>query len=411
MIDTDVTAPAGLPSGRVATPSAAADSLEHINALVPLPLPSLLPIEPSATAANIGNVSELADLPGPPRASLLPNLSSLIRMSPELALGSSRSPPPLLRSAATPPPQQVPQAESPQPRAWRRATATPESDAETNMDAATNRVLSEMPTSSSAPRVPIPMPSARSPMTPPPPAALPVLAPVAPTIPPASDLPDTSTWPKHVVDAYGYFTKETTTVDNKSVSHARNWGHGWTDCLEAFFEFQRRTDFPDSGPSFPPAAGVRPTEIGVWMKNRRPWKDMEIVDEVGFGQQWWDWWSSLQPGSRALNDVPTVDMDWGKLNKAGKNGFLLIMMSLVWWGKASRGDGGWLKAVTEVSTVLRCMQGSASVTPGVVVQPTRRNPLTSSNGANVVGSGSLKRRREGVTGDGPSTKKKKRVGR
>ena len=467
VIDTNVRAPAELPPGRAVTLSAAANNLERSRtALVPLPPPSPVTIEPSAPAASIGNVNRHAD----PPASQLPDLSSLIRMSPELGGSgslSSSSTPALHRSAVTPPPQQVLPAESPQPRAWRRAAVTPEPRTEANpatdrllsetltassapapralhcsavtpppqqvlpaespqprawrraavtpeprteLNPATNRVLSETPTASSAsaPRAPIPMSLAPSSMTPPSSgqAAPPVLAPVAPTLPPALDPPDFSTWPKHMVDAYVYLMKETM-VDKVSVAHARSWGRGWTECLEAFFEFQRRAGFPDSGPSFPPAAGVRPAEIGMWMKKGRPWKDMGIADKVGFGQGWWNWWSSLLPDSRAVNDAPTVDMDWGKMNKPGRNGFLLVMLSLVWWRTASGGDGGWWKAVTEVSTVLRCMLGSASTTPGVVVQP---NPLTSSSGANIVGSGSLKRRREGIIGEGASTKKK-RIGR
>ena len=298
VIDTNVRAPAELPPGRAVTLSAAANNLERSRtALVPLPPPSPVTIEPSAPAASIGNVNRHAD----PPASQLPDLSSLIRMSPELGGSgslSSSSTPALHRSAVTPPPQQVLPAESPQPRAWRRAAVTPEP--RTELNPATNRVLSETPTASSAsaPRAPIPMSLAPSSMTPlsSGQAAPPVLAPVAPTLPPALDPPDFSTWPKHMVDAYVYLMKETM-VDKVSVAHARSWGRGWTECLEAFFEFQRRAGFPDSGPSFPPAAGVRPAEIGMWMKKGRPWKDMGIADKVGFGQGWWNWWSSLLPDS------------------------------------------------------------------------------------------------------------------
>ena len=224
---------------------------------------------------------------------------------------------------------------------------------------------------------------------------------IAPT---PRDPPDVSDWPKHMVDAYRYFTEETVVIDETSTTNGRNWGEGWLDCLEGFVGFQRRACFPDVGPSFPPAAGIRPPEIGIWMKNRRLWKDVEIVDKEGFGLQWWEWWTSLQPGSRTRNDEPAVEMDWSKLQKAGKNGFLLIMLSLVWWGKASNTDERWQRAVAEVSAVLHCMLVAPSDT--VDKLPTHR-PLSSSTAANAAGTLSSKRRREGKVTEGASKRRKR----
>jgi hypothetical protein len=48
-------------------------------------------------------------------------------------------------------------------------------------------------------------------------------------------------------------------------------------------------------------------------------------------------------------------MDWTMLRKPGRNGFLLIMLSLTWWGKLSEIDNEWVLAVADVTEALRCL--------------------------------------------------------
>ena len=48
-------------------------------------------------------------------------------------------------------------------------------------------------------------------------------------------------------------------------------------------------------------------------------------------------------------------MDWGKLDKPGRNGIVLVMLQLTWWGNFSGNDAVWLRAVKDVSAVLRCL--------------------------------------------------------
>jgi hypothetical protein len=209
-----------------------------------------------------------------------------------------------------------------------------------------------------------------------------------------------------MVDAYHYFANDTAVTNNVSITQMRDWGHEWMECVDAFVEFQQRSGFLDTGPSFPPAAaGVWPTEIGVWMKNRRPWKDVGIANTAGFVQKWWGWWSSLQPDSRTANDMLIINMNWEKLKKPGRNGFLLIILSLVWWGKASSRDEEWQMAVAEVSKVLCCMLGGFTSVP----DPPEHGSLNSSSAANAVATASSKRRQEGGVTGGTSTKKRRVV--
>lgn len=297
-------------------------------------------------------------------------------------------PPPLLSSptphpARTPLARATPEEETPAPRRWRRAVFNPESDDEPDMLPAGLKDTNVRPATPEPTRL-------------------------APSV----DVPthDSSDWPQHMVDANRYMTEDPKIRGNGDVERKRNWGDAWLACLREFIEFQRRTGFLDTGPCFPPSTNIRPPEIAAWMKNGRRWKDMELVDHEKFGRQWWAWWLSLQPSSRNGDEpaLPTVDMDWSQLRKPGKNGFLLLMISLVWWGKASNARGGWLSAVVEVTNVLRCLQ----VGPGMTINsdtPTS-NPLRGSSAANAV-SGTKSKRKRGADGAkaGGSSKKKSRV--
>lgn len=55
-------------------------------------------------------------------------------------------------------------------------------------------------------------------------------------------------------------------------------------------------------------------------------------------------------------------MDWSLLRKPRKNGFLLIMVTLLWWGmsldQAHHQDGQWMDVVTDVTAVLSCLNST-----------------------------------------------------
>jgi hypothetical protein len=85
---------------------------------------------------------------------------------------------------------------------------------------------------------------------------------------------------------------------------------------------------------------TRPNEIGVWMKTRCLWIDIPIANIDSCTIAWWSWWVALQPEERKqcvvgndanLLTMPTIDMDWKKLRKRGKNGLSLVMVTLIWY--------------------------------------------------------------------------------
>ena len=270
----------------------------------------------------------------------------------------------------------IPREESPMPRRWRRAELTPE-PAPMDTGASQDHATAVMATIiSNAPPVVSLVPT-----------RIPTAEP-NPLLPTSLDLLDSSDWPKHMVDANCYFTEDPLVIGDGSVASLRDWGIEWLACVREFVLFQQAAGFPDGGASYPPATDVRPPEIGAWMKNRRPWRDVEIKDVEKFARQWRAWWNTLQPKSRSGEAEPTVDMDWSQLQKPGKNGILLIMMSLVWWGKASNRDEGWSKAISDVSAVLLCMRGALGASGDIVKA---RGVLSGSSAANTARLGSSKR--------------------
>ena len=120
---------------------------------------------------------------------------------------------------------------------------------------------------------------------------------------------------------------------------------------------------------------VRPQEVNQWSGGDRKLKDVPIVDLPVFIVKWHKWWSQLQPSSRRdyVSDgllEPNVSMDWSRMQKWGKDGMVMVMIALVWWGKVSETDARWLKAVQDISKVLHCMQDHPpTVGPSATTQP------------------------------------------
>jgi hypothetical protein len=115
-----------------------------------------------------------------------------------------------------------------------------------------------------------------------------------------------------------------------------------------------------TGTNFPAMTNKRPKEISAWMKTRRTWIDVDIDDVDEFAAAWWSWWGALQPDGRMsnTNDVwlaPTDKMDWRKTRKLGKNGMPLVMVTLLWWGRASKCGEDWRTAVRDVFDSIICM--------------------------------------------------------
>ena len=82
-------------------------------------------------------------------------------------------------------------------------------------------------------------------------------------------------------------------------------------------------------------------------------------------------------------------MNWSCLQKPGRNRIQLLIILLVWWGKASDWDGSWLAVVVDVTDVLTWMQKASEGT--LVHRTPEGNPLGGSSTANAATPVTFKR--------------------
>ncbi|KAJ7864264.1 hypothetical protein B0H14DRAFT_2574477 [Mycena olivaceomarginata] len=183
---------------------------------------------------------------------------------------------------------------------------------------------------------------------------------------------DTSVW-----DAED---EESWTDELKAAFHAferaKDWGEDeWEACIEALLAFERSLGFPATGQPVPQGdKTIRPEEVPTFMKRRREWdKRISLVTPPGpagagdsFADRWWIWWKRVQPTSRVMESGKLGDVDkattaeWAQLARmGGKNGMLLYVGALLWWGEAAaEADESqallddWKVALREVAQVL-----------------------------------------------------------
>ncbi|KAI9066135.1 hypothetical protein FKP32DRAFT_1566488 [Trametes sanguinea] len=107
----------------------------------------------------------------------------------------------------------------------------------------------------------------------------------------------------------------------------------------------------------------RPPQIGLWLRvlRRSLQRSPEINDEQEYVRMWRLWWAGLQPEWRPLDDYgwPMIGGigEWDVLTSPGKNGILIVLLSLVWWREVAT-EASWVQwdaAVEDVVWVLHSM--------------------------------------------------------
>lgn len=163
--------------------------------------------------------------------------------------------------------------------------------------------------------------------------------------------PDPS-WPEWFRDGYNFLT-------------AKDLGMQFTTAINAYVQLESHTSFQAGSRSEGFKPTNRLTEVAWWVARGRKAQPM-IEDKRVFEQWWWKWWNGLQPiwpnvagVEGALNASHRLcsegDGGWTAVNKHGRNAFLTVMVTLVWWAdglKDCAQDPGWLAAVEEVAWVL-----------------------------------------------------------
>ncbi|KAF9047241.1 hypothetical protein BJ165DRAFT_1344465 [Panaeolus papilionaceus] len=133
----------------------------------------------------------------------------------------------------------------------------------------------------------------------------------------------------------------------------------WIGCVEAYSAFQRNQGFgPQTDKRLP--AHLRPTVIKDWVARGRTrnkaWRPKSLVPK-DFKDEFWTWWTSLQPEWRVDNGTVItgrVDGDWSALVVPGVNRLLSVVAALFFWGLEAQGKhvsrDAWLVAVRDCTT-------------------------------------------------------------
>ncbi|CDO70036.1 hypothetical protein BN946_scf184551.g4 [Trametes cinnabarina] len=106
-----------------------------------------------------------------------------------------------------------------------------------------------------------------------------------------------------------------------------------------------------------------PPEVHHWLRVQRCVLDKPLVidDEAAYCLSWWKWWAGVQPDwhERNVNGRPVTGGtgDWDALDVPGRNGMLIVLLSLVWWRAAASSEtlNDWNMAVMDILYVVVAM--------------------------------------------------------
>ncbi|KAJ7042733.1 hypothetical protein C8F04DRAFT_1251547 [Mycena alexandri] len=190
---------------------------------------------------------------------------------------------------------------------------------------------------------------------------------------------DMSGWPDELKHAYGGFER------------GQDWGGEiWKACVDALITVERAQGFRAKGwLSVPSGDGDEPpVEVPDFMRYARKWdKPVALTSEIGptgkegsMVERWWNWWTRMQPASRMQENgkfkvaalVPVAE--WEELGKmAGRNGVLLYVGALLWWGEVAAETEDeeerevlmkdWRWAVDNVASAL-CLAADSTISAG-----------------------------------------------
>ncbi|TDL13188.1 hypothetical protein BD410DRAFT_700676, partial [Rickenella mellea] len=122
-------------------------------------------------------------------------------------------------------------------------------------------------------------------------------------------------------------------------------GQTWVEMINMWVELDRRLRHPSQdGADVAHRLGNkdRPEQVSIWMRYGRQYdKPPEIPSLDEFSTSWRKWWTALQPAWRKNSQGPDWplllynqgpdDESWPGVAKGGKNGFHIVIVTLLWW--------------------------------------------------------------------------------
>ncbi|KAJ7846844.1 hypothetical protein B0H14DRAFT_2357400 [Mycena olivaceomarginata] len=165
-------------------------------------------------------------------------------------------------------------------------------------------------------------------------------------------------WPKWMKDGF-------TLLDACPTGEVEDWGAA----VEIWVRLEEAYGFKSSiSLVLPSRAGLRPAEVGQWIKyGRSMTRETQVEDQGMLKTKWWEWWTSLAPEWRDKDAsgrlrIGETTGEWGSLAHPGANGILMVLLPLVWWRRAEgseRATDEWVATVRDVGWVLQGLLATA----------------------------------------------------
>ncbi|PPQ79593.1 hypothetical protein CVT24_010043 [Panaeolus cyanescens] len=136
-------------------------------------------------------------------------------------------------------------------------------------------------------------------------------------------------------------------------------GSEWVKLVEKWAEFEVKLNHAEME-RLP--CDHRPNEVAQWVKRARDTWYPTSIDAAQYAASFDQWWATLQPDWR-LEDGEIqrhlVEGDWSDLRRSGKNGLIVVVAALFFWGLHAWNDETmralWLDAVRDCDTVISCL--------------------------------------------------------
>ncbi|KAI9063908.1 hypothetical protein FKP32DRAFT_1571013 [Trametes sanguinea] len=159
-------------------------------------------------------------------------------------------------------------------------------------------------------------------------------------------------WPPWVREAFDY-------IESKSLGPIMLQALEWWTVLERCYGWESSTKGLDTA--------YRPPQVAVWLRilRRNIKRSPDINDEQEYAKMWQQWWVALQPPWRELDEngwpAQVGDGEWECLVSPGKNGLLIVLLSLVWWHEVATDQtlSLWTTAISDVAWVITTMAAAA----------------------------------------------------
>ncbi|KAJ6470100.1 hypothetical protein C8R47DRAFT_1222728 [Mycena vitilis] len=152
---------------------------------------------------------------------------------------------------------------------------------------------------------------------------------------------DQSKWPAELGSAYAAFRR---------LSEWGGWS--WLRLIWLFLRAEEELGWTEGKGLRLLPVGKRPEEVEAFMKWGRKWQTPQRLVEGGIGprtvagsiaDRWWSWWPCLLPPARMRPDFGDISQPddippdhWVNLARAnGRNGMLMVLACLLWWGEAA----------------------------------------------------------------------------